>query len=94
MPVLSLYINIHELPSTSKEAKALGSKYYCSARCRQGHRGIRYTSNGVCIDCQGARNRKNREGKEEQSNIKSLNLAEKLMEEKELSENIGEVWDE
>jgi hypothetical protein len=35
-----------------KEAKAIGERFYCDGKaCKHGHRGLRYSSNGACLQC-------------------------------------------
>lgn len=38
-----------------KIAEADKKKFYKGKECRNGHRGLRYVSNGACIDCQRER---------------------------------------
>jgi hypothetical protein len=45
------------------EARRLGLKRYRDGRrCRRGHLGERYTSNGACVDCMRERKRRRRPG--------------------------------
>lgn len=41
-------------PSTRKEGKELGSKYYFTGKeCKRGHLSKRLVSNGCCVECEG-----------------------------------------
>ena len=48
----------HKIADNRKEAKAKGYSRYFGDRCRHGHDGVRYTSNGTCFRC--SKDRKNK----------------------------------
>jgi len=37
--------------SARQGARERGERYYMGAQCHRGHRGLRYVSNGVCVEC-------------------------------------------
>lgn len=44
---------------TRKEAKAQGLlRYFTGTACKHGHRAERFTSNGVCVECNDMHNQK------------------------------------
>lgn len=78
------------IPTRLMDAVSSGSMFYKGVRCTKGHIGVRYVSNSQCVDCMRLAKRI----RIDVASMESLSIAEKLMEEKELSESIGEVWDE
>lgn len=52
--------DLSQLPSSAKDAKLLGVKYYYSGPCKRGHVARRLTSRRVCAECNSASTRKGR----------------------------------
>lgn len=50
-----------QIPTTAKEAAALGLLYYQSPKpCKREHMSLRSVKNGVCMDCEAIRKRERR----------------------------------